>query len=66
MQYFSQYMQYSTSLLDLSFVLGGDVVWTASFLVYLALGIYMLWLVWVILFLCSINVHNIIFFSSLS
>ena len=33
------------SLLDLSFVLGGAVVWTVSFLVILAMGIILLWLV---------------------
>ena len=35
-------------LLDLPFVLGGAVVWTASFLAYLAIGIFLLWLVQVI------------------
>ena len=39
------------SLLDLPFVLGGVVVWTASFLVILARGIFLLWLVQVIFFL---------------
>ena len=38
------------SLLDLPFVLGGAVVWTASFLVILAIGIILLWLVQVIFF----------------
>ena len=33
------------SLLDLPFVLGGGVVWTASFFVILAIGIILLWLV---------------------
>ena len=38
------------SLLDLPFVLGGVVVWIASFLVYLAIGVFVLWLVQVIFF----------------
>ena len=38
------------SLLDFPFVLGGAVVWTASVLVILAIGINLLWLVQVIFF----------------
>ena len=38
------------ALLDLPFVLRGAVVWTAKFLVYLAIGIFLLWLVQLIYF----------------
>ena len=38
------------SLLDLPFELGGAVVWRASFLVIVAIGMILLWLVQVIFF----------------
>ena len=52
------------SLLDLPFVLGGAVVWTASFLLILSIGILLLWLVQVIFFfVVYIHLHSIISFS---